>query len=284
MAFLYVHFISDKLSKSDRIVNGKQMSLKQIISLGLYTFIVAIITWYVTVEFSLVREVSKTEATNLPAVVRTDDIDLQNESFIVVNDPNLSALSERTDQLTPSTNQSSAVKESKLNQDLQHLSRSYNELSASTEQLKARITVYEQLLNENEITFNVPQPTKLDLEVVNDHLPGDFVSLTDRWGSDKKARFNALIAESKDESWAFDMEHQINDFIMLHEHGQNVRLSKVNCKQSMCEMYGYYTDNALFQLLTHDLLVQPWLMATNTQSNSGDAEGDQMKFYTLMTF
>ena len=109
---------------------------------------------------------------------------------------------------------SSAALDFELNQDLQRLSRSYNELSATNEQLKARITSYKQLLNEHEIAFSVSQPTELDLDVVNDHLP----------------------------------------------------------------------DNSLFQLLTHDLLVQPLLMSTNTQSNSGDAEGDDMKFYTLMTF
>jgi|SaaInlStandDraft_1057018.scaffolds.fasta_scaffold125796_2 hypothetical protein len=172
-----------------------------------------------TIEFVLVSETNKTETTNLQVVARTNDVDVQNESVIVVNDPNLSALSEKTDQSTPSSNVSSVALDFQLNQDLQglvtlKLSRSKKELSATNEQLKARITSYEQLLNEHEIALSVSQPTKLDLDVVNDHLP----------------------------------------------------------------------DNSLFQLLTHDLLVQPWLMATNTQSNSGDAEGDDMKFYTLMTF
>lgn len=55
-----------------------------------------------TIEFVLVSETNKTETTNLQVVARTNDVDVQNESVIVVNDPNLSALSEKTDQSTPS--------------------------------------------------------------------------------------------------------------------------------------------------------------------------------------
>jgi hypothetical protein len=84
-----------------------------------------------TIEFVLVSETNKTETTNLQVVARTNDVDVQNESVIVVNDPNLSALSEKTDQSTPSSNVSSVALDFQLNQNLQRLYRSYNELSAT---------------------------------------------------------------------------------------------------------------------------------------------------------
>mgnify|MGYP000395072538 CR=1 FL=1 len=87
-----------------------------------------------------------------------------------------------------------------------------------------------------------------------------------------------------DQDWAFDMENKIHDFFILHQYGANVRLENVNCKQSKCEIYGYYTDDIHFQLLSNELIIQPWFRATSTQSNSQLAEGSEKKFYTLVSF
>lgn len=261
------------------------MSLRQFVSLSLYTFIVAIITWYVVLQWHTIPNTINTEALSIPTA-KSNLLSAAGESSEHVKAATLSDLAQTIDQSTPARKQdvSFVPAESRLTQDLQRLNRAHNQLLVTNDQLKERIAIYQKLLDDNEIVFAEPTPTQLDLDAVNAHLPDDFVGLTQYWDSDKKARFNTLLAEPKNDKWAFDMENQINDFIMLHEYGQNVRVTSVNCKQSMCEIYGYHSNNSLFQLLSQDLLTQPWFMPTNTQSNSSNAKNGDIKFYTLVSF
>ncbi|SHI04223.1 hypothetical protein [Ferrimonas marina] len=49
-----------------------------------------------------------------------------------------------------------------------------------------------------------------------------------------EARFAALMAEPRDEAWAYDMELAIADELALHEHKDKVTLESVYCYSTGC--------------------------------------------------
>jgi uncharacterized small protein (DUF1192 family) len=87
-------------------------------------------------------------------------------------------------------------------------------------------------------------------------------------------RHKEFVDEKEDIVWSLEKEQQIRSYIQGHSLGAEVTLDLIECKKTMCEVYGstFSQDSEALSVISDGMRSQPWwdFVGTSTSSMSGD--------------
>lgn len=144
-----------------------------------------------------------------------------------------------------------------------------------------------ELINDNGNTrTNQPQQDLwvpyLSKEQLSEDLPKDFHRFYDKKHRSLVEKYHQLIAQKRDEQWAYTMEQNINGFIISHPLA-NLQTFQVKCTEDMCRMNGSYAieEQQAWDRVLNDLTEQPWYTFYSATGGS-TSDGDRVLFMNIV--
>lgn len=121
----------------------------------------------------------------------------------------------------------------------------------------------------------------LSPEIAEQHYDKPFLSLVSGASGTFGRDLTNMLNEPKDHDWALQIETNIRDFVQMHEFGQYIRLERVNCKKTVCEILAFEDKDKTFDHILNDMRLQAWWTFKGTHSKSmGGA--NQSYYYVLI--
>lgn len=93
--------------------------------------------------------------------------------------------------------------------------------------------------------------------------------------------YRAFIKEPRETDWAYTMEQQISDFMLMHELSQQIKLDGVVCRQHSCEIRVFELQDNIVNTMLNDMRKQPWWNFRGTHASSQSNDGNTL-FYILI--
>lgn len=184
-----------------------------------------------------------------------------------------------------SNTEESNVHVAELERELQQIRQ---ELETAVATKEAAIKKLESVQSNDNPPVNRNEKTQSDFEWYSEKIPESHRNVLTPNKSLPKTAFELhkdFVDEGEDIGWALEKEQQIQSYIQNHEKGSGVTIQLVDCKATLCEIYGttYNEQGKNWDQIVSGMRSQPWWSGFIGSSSSGSSGDDgQYLFATIL--